>query len=143
MAWTTTNVSEAVPGVPTPLAWDVFERGCERGARLSSQQIGLFSQADVDDPDPLRRMFGVFYGRPVISIDRTRWIGDGTPGMTADDMERSFFGQVREGTTSSPTRKGYPAMAVRAPITYLRLHRHQTPRHRGRTVTHDRYSSHD
>lgn len=66
-------------------------------------------------------MFGIFYGRPVISVDRTRWIGDRTPGITADEMERSFFGRLREGVTSSPTRKRYPALALRAPGTYLRL----------------------
>ena len=28
-AWTTVNISEALPGVPTPLTWSFFRRGID------------------------------------------------------------------------------------------------------------------
>lgn len=120
-AWTTINVSEAVPGVPTPLTWDLFERNCEQGMRKAFQRIGLISKDDQYDQDPLHRMFGSFHGRPALNVDRMRWIADRTPGISSDMQEELFFGQVRPRMRARPTRRRYAALVMRAPAVYLRL----------------------
>ncbi|MGA5544946.1 pyruvate, phosphate dikinase [Mycobacterium sp. NPDC051198] len=122
-AWTTVNMSEALPGVPTPLTWDLFERNCERGTRKAFQRIGLYTKDDLDDVDPFHRIFGSFHGRPAINVDRVRWIADRTPGASSDAQEELFFGRVRPGVAAHPTRRRYAAMALRAPAALLRLPR--------------------
>jgi pyruvate,orthophosphate dikinase len=125
-AWTTVRVSEAVPGTPTPLTWDLFERNCEQGSRRAFQRIGLFNQRDLEDRDPFHRMFGTFHGRPAINVDRVRWIADRSPGISGDTQEELFFGRVQPGVIAEPKRHRYPALAARAPFAYLRLPRMMT-----------------
>jgi pyruvate,water dikinase len=117
------NVSEALPGAPTPLTWDLFERNGEHGSRRAFQRIGLFTQQDLEDRDPFHRRFGSFHGRPAINVDRVLWIADRSLGTSGNAQELLFFGRVRPGARTEPKRHRYPAIAVRAPFAYLRLPR--------------------
>jgi pyruvate,water dikinase len=121
IAWTTVNISEALPQVPTPLTWWLFEHGCEMGARRAFVRIGLFTDADERDPRPESRMFGIFSGHPAINVNRTRWIADRTPGTTADAQEQAWFGQVRSGLPSRRTARRVLPLVAKAPRTYRRL----------------------
>ncbi|BBY62690.1 pyruvate, phosphate dikinase [Mycolicibacterium helvum] len=87
-AWTTAGVAEAVPAVPTPLTWDLFERNGEQAMRRAWHRIGLITKDEVSDRDPFHRLFGVFHGRPAINVDRMRWIADRTPTLGAAGLLR-------------------------------------------------------
>jgi pyruvate,water dikinase len=130
-------MSEALPGVPTPLTWWLFEQGCESGSRRAFVRIGLFAGSDEHDPSQESRMFGIFYGHPVINVNRTRWIADRTPGVSADDQERSWFGAVRTGFESHNTNKRLLALIVKAPLTYARLSTQMTAHQRRQNAWYD------
>lgn len=122
--WTTVNAAEALPGVSTPLNWTVFGARVERAFRGTFANMGIIPRAAVGVPASLDdRLWGVFFGRAAANLDTFRRLADLTPGTSGDALEEQIFGTLRPGVTSHPSKRRYPAAAVRMPVAALRLPR--------------------
>ena len=120
--WTTVNTAEALPGVPTPLGWTLWNHQLERAMRGAFSDIGCFPASairvaeSVDD-----RYAAIFFGRFTANIDQMRAMGDLMPGTSADAIEEQILGGVASGATSSPTRRRYPVVAAKMPVQAVRI----------------------
>jgi phosphohistidine swiveling domain-containing protein len=138
--WSTVNLAEAIPGVPTPMSWSIFSIGNEVSVPYAYYRLGvlprrLTARADsVDD-----RFAAIFYGRAAMNVTHLRQIADLTPGTSGDAMEEQLLGSVREGVQSQNSSRRlpfvlarFPVEAARLPLRLKRLHRDQ---HRWWTAT--------
>lgn len=123
VTWTTTNAGEAAfPGVPTPLSWSWGWWPTERGIRGAFAGLGPLPRSLAAAPENLAdRALTLQFGRAAVSVDLFRMIGDASPGSSAGDVERSWFGSVRPGHTDRPRRRRYPVVAARMPWVALRV----------------------
>jgi pyruvate,water dikinase len=119
--WTTTNVGEAMPGVLTPLSWSVWRPvGC--ALPEFGHAIGALSGAErrrlaTDDGRPMR----IFYGRAAFQLEFFALLGDRLPGTTGPEAARSLLGHLPDDLTYRPTRRRYPVVAWRFPLTFARV----------------------
>lgn len=68
--WSTTNLAEALPGVPTPLSWTLWRPVLEVSIRGAFGTIGALERSRVVDPAERReRLFDLFHGRAAGRID--------------------------------------------------------------------------
>jgi pyruvate,water dikinase len=132
--WTTVNTAEALPGVPTPLCWTLWNHPLERAMRGAFCDIGCLSPSAVRVAERVDdRYSGIFYGRFSANIDQMRAMGDLMPGTSADAIEEQILGGLRdwegqvkpprvgEGALSAPTLRRYPVVAVKMPTRALRI----------------------
>jgi rifampicin phosphotransferase len=118
--WTTSNLGEAMPGVLTPLSWTLWARAIERAPREAAYNIGALTRAErrvahrVND-----RATRIFFGRPAIQVEFFALIGDRMPGTSGRETVASLFGRVPDDMAFAPTRRRYPIIAVRLPLTFL------------------------
>jgi len=137
--WTTVNTAEALPGVPTPLGWTLWNHQLERAMRGAFCDIGCLPRSAVRVAERVDdRYSAIFFGRFTANIDQMRAMGDLMPGTSADAIEEQILGGVaapgeqgvsprqrrREppGTaTSNPTRRRYPVVALKMPAQAARL----------------------
>lgn len=131
-AWTTVNISEAMPNVPTPLTWSFYESGIDRSFFRGFHGMGVISRDEltaarsVDD-----RSCAIFYGHPALNVAAFRAMAARIPGSSGDAVERQLFGGVRFGPLGERlTRRRYPlimlrspALAVNVPGRLLKAHR--------------------
>lgn len=131
--WTTVNVGEAMPGVPTPMSWSIFSVGNEVSVPRCYSRLGIMSRKDarpascIDD-----RFAAIFYGRAAMNVTRLRSIADLTPGTSGDAMERQLLGSTRDNVLSHSSSRRIPFILARFPIEVAaltarlrRLHRDQ------------------
>src|SRR5688572_16408258 len=86
-AWSTVNVSEAIPGVMTPLTWTFWQPAMERAGRRAYYAVGILNRSMRGaSTDPNERMNAVFFGRSAINVDACRAIADLTPGSSGDEL---------------------------------------------------------
>jgi rifampicin phosphotransferase len=122
--WTSTNVSEAIPGVQTPLGWTLWERATNAGALEAGFRIGALDRQESRlPPDPYERDLRAFYGRAAFRAQLFATFGDRLPGSTGEEAVHSLFGAVPEGIDFEPTRRRYPVVAVRLPAAFWRTPR--------------------
>jgi len=120
--WTTVNVGEAMPGVPTPLSWSMFAIGNEVSVPRTYYRLGVLPKREVlrtrriDD-----RFAAVFYGRAAMNVTRLRAVADLTPGTSGDAMEAQLLGSVREGIASHNSLRRLPFVALKFPFEVGRL----------------------
>ncbi|HZQ78004.1 MAG TPA: PEP-utilizing enzyme [Acidimicrobiia bacterium] len=120
--WTTVNTAEALPGVPTPLCWTLWNHPLERAMRGAFCDIGCLPGSAVRVAERIDdRYSGIFFGRFTANIDQMRAMGDLMPGTSADAIEEQILGGVASGATSRPTRRRYPVVAGKMPVQALRL----------------------
>jgi rifampicin phosphotransferase len=118
--WTTSNLGEAMPGVLTPLSWTMWAAAIERAPREAAYQIGAFTRderrvaARVDD-----RSTRIFFGRPAMEVEFFAELGDRMPGTSGQETVRSLFGRLPEDMLFAPSRRRYPMIAWRFPLTFL------------------------
>ena len=117
--WTTSNVGEAMPGVQTPLSWTVWSEGGDRSLRSAAHALGLFTAAEREVPDLQDRFMRVFNGRVACQVNYLATLGDRMPGTSGPATVASLFGRVPEGQRFLPTRRRYPVVAWRFPVTFL------------------------
>ena len=124
-AWTTVNISEVFPGLPTPLTWSFHEAGFELGLHGAFNDLGVLPESAVrvaEERD--QRVCAMFRGRPFMNVDRFRLFADLMPGTNGDVMERQIFGQVRPGIPAHPpNRRRYPIIAAKMPWAVLTMRR--------------------
>jgi pyruvate,water dikinase len=120
--WTTVNTAEAIPGVPTPLCWTLWNHPLERAMRGAFCDIGCLPPSAVRVAERVDdRYSGIFFGRFSANIDQMRAMGDLMPGTSADAIEEQILGGVGQGGRSAPTLRRYPVVAVRMPIQVARM----------------------
>ena len=124
-AWTTVNISEVFPGLPTPLTWSFHEAGFELGLHGAFVDLGVLPQAALRvAKERDQRVCAMFRGRPFMNVDRFRLFADLMPGTNGDVMERQLFGQVRPGIPAHPpNRRRYPIIAAKMPAAALGVRR--------------------
>jgi pyruvate,water dikinase len=115
--WTTTNIAELMPGVPTPLGWSVFAPAAELAMRRAFHALGALNRAEVRYPaDEEDLVISIFHGHPAMSIDFLCEVGDRMPGGSGLAIARQFFSSTPEGFESRPRRRYYPRVALRIPL---------------------------
>ena len=124
--WSPGNVSEAIPGVSTPLNWSFIDDAIEAAVRRAFHAMGVLRRSGLALGTRAEERFMVcFYGRTVANIEAMRRIGDRTPGTSANALEEQLFGVVRPEAVNRPDRSRVPAVAVRLPWVVARLRRWQ------------------
>jgi phosphohistidine swiveling domain-containing protein len=115
--WSTDNLGEAAPGVLTPLGWSLWRDIGERASREALHRLGaLDGRERVAPEDPDQRILRIFFGRVAMQVEFLSTLGDRMPGTTGQDVVRGIFGRVPEDIEFRPTRRRYPAVAVRLPL---------------------------
>jgi pyruvate,water dikinase len=122
--WTTVNLAEALPGIPTPLGWTWFFEGCELGMRQGLADLGVIAKREVRIcPDLDDRFHGIFYGRAAANLDFVARLGDQIPGSSGKVFEEAALGGARSDRASSRDPRRLAAVAVRSPISVALLRR--------------------
>ncbi len=131
--WSTVNLAEAVPGVPTPLSWSIFSVGNEISVPHAYHGLGILSRRWTRRAERVDERFAaVFYGHAALNVTRLRQVADLTPGTSGDAMEHQLLGSVREEMPSHDSIRRlpfvlarFPVKAARVPAQLRRLHRDQ------------------
>jgi phosphohistidine swiveling domain-containing protein len=121
--WTTVNIGEAMPGVQTPLSWDLWGGPADLATRAAFADMGVFARSEVRPPeDPDARLLSIFFGRAALNVDQLRRTADRTPGTSGAAFERDVLG----GTDVEPSPRAFHPLvsariAVTAPATLVRF----------------------
>jgi phosphohistidine swiveling domain-containing protein len=115
--WSMGNVSEAIPGVSTPLNWSFVGDAIELAGRSGFAALGVLAADEVTLGRRAEDRFIVaFCGRTVGNVDKMRLIGDRLPGVSANGIERQLIGMVRDGVADHPSYRRWPMVAARMPF---------------------------
>ncbi|MCV7102777.1 PEP-utilizing enzyme [Mycobacterium palustre] len=121
VGWSTSNASEALPGVASPLTWSIFGDGVERSMRGAFADMGVLRESECVVPERTeQRLWALWYGRAAGNLNTFRFVGDRTPGTSGDAVEEQIFGRVRPGVTSKKVYTRYPIVAVKMPYNATR-----------------------
>jgi pyruvate,water dikinase len=91
--FTRANTGEVFSDAATPLTWSVFGTGVYDAAyRDGLYQIGVFTPEDFR-PEGECEVVGCFGGYVYINVSISRVLAVRTPGMTAEAIDQSFFGE--------------------------------------------------
>lgn len=120
--WTTTNVGESVPGVPTPLGWSVWSVAGEIALRSAFHSIGALSDSEVELPARQEDwMLGIFYGRASLNVSMVCEWAERVPGADPVAMCEQIFSAKPEGYVTRQQWRYYPRVAVKAAAPMLRV----------------------
>lgn len=121
--WTVTNLTEAFPGVLTPLGWSIIGTACEVGNRAAFHSIGALRASEMGVPARVEdRAYGCFFGRAAIRVDWLAGIADRIPGADGELVTEQFMGCVPPSMQGMvTTRRRYPVVAARFPVTLARV----------------------
>lgn len=118
--WTTTNVRENVPGVPTPLTWSLWRRASEHAIRTAAHAIGAYSAAEREVPANIDEHYSrIFYGRYALQVEYLTRLGDRLPGTSGQAVAESLLGRVPDDIEYRPTTRRYPVIAWRLPRVFV------------------------
>jgi pyruvate,water dikinase len=118
--WTTVNVSEAAPGVHTPLGWSIWGDLAEAATAASTIDLGAWPRdRQLVSPDADDRFGAVFFGRYALNVNTFRELGDRMPGSSGDAVEEQMFGAKRSGLPNRPVRRRYFVIAARLPLNLV------------------------
>jgi pyruvate,water dikinase len=119
--WTTVNVSEALPGVATPLGWSVWGPALDGGVRGTFAAFGVLTPKERSGPHGEQdRLISIFYGRAALRADFMLEMGERLPGTSGADVATALFDAVPPGYAGRPERRFYPRAAARIPWNMLR-----------------------
>lgn len=119
--WTTVNVSEALPGVATPMGWSVWGPALDGGVRGTFAAFGVLTPHEAAGPHGEHdRLISIFYGRAALRADFMLEMGERLPGTSGADVATALFDAVPPGYVGHPARRFYPRAAVRIPWNMLR-----------------------
>jgi pyruvate,water dikinase len=120
--WSTTNVGEAMPGVPTPLGWSIWGPAAELAVRCPFVSLGVLEQEyGVLPTREEDRTVSIFYGRVAARVDFLAQMGDRMPGTSGPALVEQFLGVVPDDMTFLPSKRRYPVIAVKLPLGALRV----------------------
>jgi pyruvate,water dikinase len=119
--WSRGNIGEAVPGVLTPLTWGLWEVAAEGGTRTAFHALGAASKAEKKVPDDREQRFmRAFHGRGAAQLEFLCGMGDRIPGTSGAAIAEQVFGEAPPALVGRPSRRRYPIIAVKLPLTTLR-----------------------
>lgn len=115
VTWSTTNLAESIPGVPTPLGWSIWYPAGELAVRRTFNSIGALSTHEAVMPAQREdSLIGIFYGHSAIRVDLLcEWV-ERIPGTDGAAMAEQTFSAVPQGYVSRAQRRHYPKVAVRS-----------------------------
>ncbi|MDQ1505387.1 MAG: rifampicin phosphotransferase [Actinomycetota bacterium] len=120
--WSRANIGEALPGVLTPLTWDLWEVAAEGAARQAFHALGAATRQERLVPaDRDQRFARAFYGRGAVQLDFLCSMGDRIPGTSGAAIAEQIFGSAPESIRGVRTRRRYPIIAARMPYTFFRI----------------------
>ncbi|MDQ1501633.1 MAG: rifampicin phosphotransferase [Actinomycetota bacterium] len=120
--WSRANIGEALPGVLTPLTWDLWEVAAEGAARQAFHALGAATRQERLVPaDRDQRFARAFYGRGAVQLDFLCDMGDRIPGTSGAAIAEQIFGSAPESIRGVRTRRRYPIIAARMPYTFFRI----------------------
>ncbi|MBY4575612.1 hypothetical protein ACN94_18825 [Gordonia paraffinivorans] len=100
--FTRANTGEVFSDAATPLTWSTFGRGVyDAGYRDGLYRIGVFTPEDFR-PEGECEVVGCFGGYVYINVSISRVLAVRTPGMTAEAIDRSLFGEHPDVRPYSP-----------------------------------------
>jgi phosphohistidine swiveling domain-containing protein len=121
-AWSTANARENYQGVMSPLGATLWLPICDLGMNGNFHDLGVLRRDEVVvAPTPGEASSAVFYGRYTAGINYFRRISDLIPGQSGEAFEEQIFGSSREGLPDQSSKRRYPAVAVKAPVTIILL----------------------
>lgn len=122
--WTTTNVGESVPGVPTPLGWSMWYVAGEIAMRSAFVSIGALGKRELELPKDRRDwMLGIFYGRASLSVSMVCSWAERVPGTDPATMAEQIFSARPRGYEPRSRRRYYPRVAAKAGLPMFRIKR--------------------
>ena len=120
VAWSRVNLSEAMPGVLSPLGWTFWSDATEASARRIFWRLGVLPRSGLAPPTrPDDRFIGIFFGRAAANVD---WIHHKVvrmPGANPEAFELQYFGSVRTDVDHRLVRNRYPVVAGKLPVAAL------------------------
>jgi len=120
--WTTTNVGESVPGVPTPLGWSVWSVAGELAMRSAFGAIGALSDDETKLPQHQEDwLLGIFYGRASLSVSLVCEWSERVPGTDPVAMAQQIFSARPAGYAPRRQFRHYPRVAFKAGQPMLRV----------------------
>jgi pyruvate,water dikinase len=120
--WSRANIGEALPGVLTPLTWDLWEVAAEGATRQAFHALGAATRRERLVPaDRDQRFARAFYGRAAVQLDFLCGMGDRIPGTSGTAIAEHIFGSAPESIRGVRTRRRYPIIAARMPYTFFRM----------------------
>ena len=125
--WTTVNVGEVLPGVPTPLTWTFLRDTCELGIRRAYRDLGVSGRrAPLLPATPNDKSWEIFFGHVAMNVDLTRMLAENLPGTSAAAMQRQLLGGERVDDSDRSSRRRYavviPKLAWNGTLLLRRLH---------------------
>lgn len=122
--WTTTNVGESVPGIPTPLGWSMWSVAGEIAMRSAFHAIGALSRSELAVPAaPQDRLLGIFHGHPALSVSLLcEWV-ERVPGSDPATVAEQIFSAVPAGYVPRRQTRYYPRVVLKAAAPLLRVKR--------------------
>jgi rifampicin phosphotransferase len=122
--WTTTNVGESVPGIPTPLGWSMWSVAGEIAMRSAFHAIGALSRSELDVPAaPQDRLLGIFLGRASLSVSLLCDWAERVPGTNPVTMAEQIFSARPHGYVPRSQWRFYPRVALKAGAPLFRVKR--------------------
>ncbi|GAB4663187.1 PEP-utilizing enzyme [Mycobacterium avium] len=123
-AWSTINTRENYQGVMSPLGATLWLPISDLAVNGSFYDLGVLRRDEVRVATTAAESSStVFYGRYTASINYFRRISSLIPGQSGAAFEEQIFGSSREDVADTPSRRRYPVIAVKAPVTLMRLPR--------------------
>lgn len=120
--WSIGNFSEALPGVPTPLGWTLWQHALEYGGRLALVDPGFLPRRDAHFPARVDdRLAAIFHGRVAGSVTLFEKVAAAAPGTSPAAFDQQVFGCVRPGVDNRNALRRYPIVAVKLPLIAARL----------------------
>ncbi len=119
--WSTTNASEAVPGVQCPLGASIFEEHAELAFRETFRVIGALSPAEARyTPNRANRIIGFHFGRCALRVDLLcDWV-DRIPGGNGEATAKDIFGYLPHGYVRRRHVAHYPRVLSRMWVPFLK-----------------------
>jgi pyruvate,water dikinase len=115
--WTTTNYSEAAPGVLTPVSRELWAVGGEAAMRRAFFDMGGLTRAERRLPSSERdRLVGVFAGRLTCNLNWQLEVIDRMPGADGVAVAEQIFGELPAGLDVRATRDRKVWALMRLPV---------------------------
>lgn len=121
-SYSSINLSEAIPGVTTPLGWSLWGPASNGSARAPWYALGATPRSGLIPPeDPAQLVTNIFFGRVASRMNYYCEMGDLIPGSTGDALARDAFGYVPPNFVSHRSRRRYPVVMFKMPLSFFRV----------------------
>jgi phosphohistidine swiveling domain-containing protein len=121
-AWSTINTRENYQGVMSPLGATLWLPVSDLAVNGTFHDLGVLRRNEVTVAKTAAESSStVFYGRYTASINYFRRMSDLIPGQSGAAFEEQIFGSSRTHVPDTWSKRRYPVVAVKAPLTVIAL----------------------